>query len=77
MRSYVELYPFYNEAGVYINSFKNNLDYSYEHFLYDGLLPTNLLEGWNKDLKDNDTEGMFMFTFAAEYALLSNYQSNK
>ena len=77
MRSYVELYPYYNNVNVYIESFKDNLDYGYQHFLYDGLLPTDLLQGWNKDTQDNNTEGMFMFTFAAEYALLSNYQLNK
>ena len=77
MRSYIELYPYDKSVDSYINSFKNNLDYGYQNFLYDGLLPTELLKGWNKDTKDNDTEGMFMFTYAAEYALLSNYEASK
>lgn len=75
LRSYIELYPFYNKVDLYINSFQSNLNYGYDNYLYKGLLPTNLLEGWDKDEKDNQTEGMFMFTFAAEYALLSDYKN--
>lgn len=74
MRSYVELYPSYINMKSYINSFQQNLDYGYENFQYEGLLPVNLLSGWENNKNDNNIEGMFMFTFAAEYAILSKYE---
>ena len=77
MRGYVDIYPFCEEAADYINSFQKNLDYAYENFLYNGFLPTDLLEGWNEDYEKNKTEGMFSFAFAAEYAVLSKYELEK
>lgn len=74
MRSYVELYSSYANTKPYINTFQQNLDYGYKNFKYEGLLPTNLLLGWNDNKNDNNIEGMFMFTFAAEYAILSKYE---
>ena len=72
MRAYVEAYPVYERVEEYINTFQQNLDYGYTNFLHNGTLPHNLLEGW--DESDRKVEGMFMFTFAAEYALLSANQ---
>ena len=77
MRGYVDFYPAYNKTGNYIESFQNNLDYGYENFLYKGFLPTNLLLGWSQNNSDNNTEGMFSFTFAAEYAVLYRYNQTK
>lgn len=77
MRGYVDLYPSYGETSEYIDAFQKNLDYAYEHFFYNGFLPTNLLVGWNRDRGKNDTEGMFTFAFAAEYAVLSRYELTK
>lgn len=77
MRGYVDLYPAYRESGEYIAAFQSNLDYAYERFFYNGFLPTNLLVGWNRDRGKNDTEGMFTFAFAAEYAVLSRYEQTK
>ena len=74
MRSYFELYPSHATAKQYINSFQQNLDYGYKNFQYEGLLPDNLLLGWNTNKNDNNIEGMFIFTFAAEYAILSQYE---
>lgn len=77
MRSYVDVYSSHNTAAKYIDSFQKNLDYGYSNHLYDATLPTNLLVGWNRDKGKNDTEGMFSFTFAAEYAILSQYELEK
>jgi predicted alpha-1,6-mannanase (GH76 family) len=77
MRGYVDVYPAYGTAADYIDSFQKNLDYGYDNFLYKGFLPTNLLVGWNRDSGKNNTEGMFNFAFAAEYAVLARYQLEK
>ena len=77
MRGYVDVYPTCEEVSEYISSFQQNLDYAYENFLYNGFLPTNLLEGWNEDHEKNNTEGMFNFAFAAEYAVLAKYELDK
>lgn len=73
MRAYVDFYPKYMNIGNYISTFQKNLDFGYEKFLYNGILPTNLLSGWNNEEKANNTEGMFSFTFAAEYAVLARH----
>lgn len=74
MRAYVEAYPIHTNAEQYIQPFQQNLDYGYTHFLHRGILPPDLLNGWGDDRK---VEGMFAFTFAAEYALLSEYALEK
>lgn len=77
MRAYVDAYAEHKAASAYLETFQNNLDYAYDNHRYNGLLPTNLLVGWNRDRGKNNTEGMFIFTFAAEYALLSQYELSK
>lgn len=77
MRGYVDVYPAYQAVDNYISTFQQNLDYGYENFLHEGVLPTNLLVGWNYDNSKNRTEGMFSFSFAAEYAVLSRYELDK
>ncbi|NDV68305.1 glycoside hydrolase family 76 protein [Dysgonomonas sp. 25] len=74
MRGYVDMQPFDEGTAKNIESFQQNLDYAYDNFLYKGFLPTNLLAGWKADEKENRLEGMFSFTFAAEYAVLSHYE---
>jgi hypothetical protein len=39
--------------------------------LKDGFLPNDLLAGWAMNPNKNDLEGMFMFTYAAQYATLA------
>lgn len=73
MRGYVDVFPFYANAALPIDSFQQNLDYSYENYLYGNMLPTSLLVGWNMDKSKNNVEAMFTFAFAAEYAVLSRY----
>lgn len=77
MRGYVDVHPGYGSVEKYIESFQKNLDYGYDNFLYKGFLPTNLLVGWSRDNGKNNTEGMFSFAFAAEYAVLSRYEVEK
>jgi predicted alpha-1,6-mannanase (GH76 family) len=77
MRGYVDVYPAYETAGDYIDSFQKNLDYGYDNFAHEGFLPTNLLVGWSRDNAKNNTEGMFNFAFAAEYAVLARYELEK
>lgn len=77
MRGYVDAYPAHSQVGDYIDSFQKNLDHGYDNFLYNGFLPTNLLVGWSRDNSNNNTEGMFNFAFAAEYAVLSRYELEK
>lgn len=77
MRAYVDAYENHDAAADYINTFQQNLDYGYKNYLYNGFLPTNLLVGWSRDNNNNRTEGMFSFTFAAEYAVLARYELEK
>lgn len=70
LRAYVESYPVYRTAHRYIRPFQQNLDYGYTNFRRNGILPQDLLGGWGDD---RSVEGMFAFTFAAEYALLSEH----
>ena len=71
LRGFTSMYPIYGKAGTYIDSFQQNLDYGYAHFLKDGFLPNDLLAGWAMNPNKNDLEGMFMFTYAAQYATLA------
>jgi len=77
MRSYVDARVYYEGTAAPIQSFQDNLDYAWDNFLYEGMLPPSLLGGWNSDRSKNDEEGMFAFTFSAEYAVLSRYLTEK
>lgn len=78
MRGYVDVYPACPAASACIDAFQKNLDYGYQNHLYEHMLPTNLLVGWNKtDKSKNSVEAMFTFAFAAEYAVLARYEWNK
>lgn len=76
-RGYVEAVDAYPGAGAYAEAFQANLDYAYDNFLYNHMLPPNLLVGWNSDRGRNNMEAMFTFAFAAEYASLAEYQLTK
>ena len=77
MRGYADVRASYPKAADYLNAFQDNLDYAYENFNYEHMLPTNLLVGWNKsETTKNNVEGMFTFAFAAEYAVLANIEWN-
>lgn len=73
MRGYAAAYPAYSGAQKPLKSFQDNLDYSWENYLYKDMLPSSLLAGWNVDRSRNNVEGMFTFAFAAEYAVLAKH----
>ena len=75
MRSYQEaaasIAP---RAKDYLHVFQQNLDFGYDHYNQDGFLPTNLLKGWEGEKDGQGVEAMFMFTYAAQYAILGQQQ---
>jgi hypothetical protein len=78
MRGYAEVYPIYNNAWIYLDSFQQNLDYAYKNFFYKGVLPNNWLLGWSRTGNENNKiEGLFTFAFVAEYAVLARYEIEK
>lgn len=62
------------DAKLSIDSYQNDLDYGWAKYRMDGILPVNLLLGWNLSSANNNIEAMFSFTYASEYAMLANYQ---
>lgn len=76
MRAWAEAAE-YHDVDNYLSSFQRNLDYGYDMYLYKGFLPTNLLGGWSKETSTNKVSGMFMATFAAEYAVLAQRELKK
>ncbi len=74
-RGYVDAYPYDGAVTTAIDSFQKNLDYAWDNYLYESMLPPSLLVGWNQDRSRNNVEGMFIFAFAAEYAVLSRYMN--
>lgn len=73
MRGYKDFTRINLDASKFLEPFQKNLDYGYDHFVHNGFLPNNLLLGWEEDKSKNSIEGMFMFTYAAQYAMLSEY----
>ncbi len=74
LRGYHEATALDARIGDYVTAFQRNLDYGFEHFHRDGFLPTDLLKGWTAEKEPQGLEGMFMFTYAAQYALLGKHQ---
>lgn len=77
MRAFADVYPSHKDAGTALGTYQQNLDYAYNNYLYKGFLPTSLLLGWSRNTDSNAGEGMFAFTFAAEYAVLARYELEK
>lgn len=73
LRGYHDLTALDSKATIYLDAFQKNLDYGFDHFNHDGFLPTNILTGWKDDKKGQGVEGMFMFTYAAQYAILGKH----
>lgn len=53
MRGYADAYEAYDKTADAIRAFQQNLDYGYDNFLYEGMLPENLLTGWNANRRKN------------------------
>ncbi len=77
MRGWVDASVHYPNVTVQLSSFQKNLDHAYEKYLKGGILPSNLVHGWNTDESQNKVEAMFTFAYAAEYAVLAKYYLNK
>ena len=73
MRGYAEAYPLCASAADGLKAFQDNLDYGYGNFLQGDMLPVNPLGGWNRDHSKCDTEAMFTFASATEYAILASH----
>ena len=73
LRGWVDVSAHYSNVAVNIGTFQNNLDYAYENYLKDNMLPPNLLYGWNTTDSKNNIEAMFTFSYAAEYAVLAKW----
>lgn len=54
-----------------LDSFQYILDYGYDNYLTQGMLPINLFKGWNGETV---TKGFHQLAFAAEYAVLAKWQ---
>lgn len=74
LRGYVDAFPHDFNADSPIQSFQDNLDYAWENYLYEGMLPNNLLLGWGSDQSKQSVNAMFTFAFAAEYAILARFK---
>ncbi len=77
MRGYLDGHKLDSSVAAPLSSFQANLDYAYSNFLKEGLLPPNLLVGWNLDRGKNNIDGQFIFAYAAEYAGLARYELEK
>lgn len=77
MRGYAEAYSQAPTAADCLAAFQKNLDYGYANYLQKGLLPVNLLAGWSRDQSKCDTEAMFEFSHAANYAVLASHELKK
>lgn len=76
MRGYIACSE-YCDLRTAIDSFQRNLDYGWDKFQRDGMLPPSLLAGWNTVQSKNNVEGMFTFAFASEYASLAKFSIEK
>ncbi|MCR5002955.1 MAG: glycoside hydrolase family 76 protein [Bacteroidales bacterium] len=75
LRGYADAVNYDSTAKEHMDTFQQNLDYAWDNYLYSDLLPSSLLVGWNQDRTKNNLEGMFVFAFASEYAVMSRYIS--
>lgn len=77
MRGWFDVSKHYSNVEVQLNSFQKNLDFAYDKYLTNNLLPANLVCGWNPDMSNNKIEALYTFAYISEYALLASYYLNK
>lgn len=85
MRAYVDAAPYnttvYNgktHADNALSSYEQNLNYAFENHNREGMLPINLLSGWEVSTGNADvTKGFHQLAFASEYAMLAVWQVRK
>ena len=71
LRGWAEASAHSENAGRYCATFQANLDYAYDNCLEKGMLPPDIPGGWKTEPEENSVEGMFMFAYSAEYAVLA------
>ena len=59
------------QATTSLKSFRQNLDYAWEHHLTEGFLPIHLIDGWEGTTV---TKGFHQMAFASELAMLAVWQ---
>lgn len=74
LRGWIDASDHYGNVALNIGTFQTNLDYAWDNYLKDSMLPPSLLYGWNSAASKNNVEAMFTFAFAAEYASLARWQ---
>ncbi len=77
LRGWVDVSAHYTNVAFNIGTFQNNLDYAYDNYLKDNMLPPSLLYGWNATTSKNNVEAMFTFAYAAEYAVLAKWNLSR
>ncbi len=78
LRGWIDISPYYPNVTVQAASFQNALDHAVSKYSKNGILPANLILGWNlSNESNNKVEAMFTFAYAAEYAVLAKYYLNK
>ena len=72
MRSYADALDYATNLApkTGLNAFQTNLDYAFENFARNNLLPIHLLTGWGDETK---TKAFHQFTFVAQYGVLAQY----
>lgn len=77
LTGYLDLYPHAPEVAPYIETFENSLNYAYENYYCNGILPRNYIEGWNKSAVQNNPDAakdvMESASNAEMYARLAEY----
>lgn len=77
LRGYVDLVPYDPNTRFYIDEFRKTLSYAYTNHRINGFLPADLLGGWDSSESKNNVEGMFMFSFASQWALFDQLNQHK
>ena len=72
MRAFVDASVYdISQATTSLKSFRQNLDYAWEHHLTEGFLPIHLIDGWEGTTV---TKGFHQMAFASELAMLAVWQ---
>lgn len=76
VRSYADAYPYAedNKSATALKSCQTCLDYAFDHYNRDNLLPIHLLDGWGDEVK---TKPFHQFAFASEYAEIATWLLKK
>lgn len=76
LRSYADAYPYAedNKAATALKSCQTCLDYAFDNYNRDNMLPIRLFDGWGDEVK---TKPFHQFAFASEYAEIATWLLKK